>query len=259
MTTSVTHIPPPGAADTDVDVDRHEPWMATAAEVLAALLDRHGSSGDELVVTGNPAIDKPGGGGLAPGTLTALIGPPGPATTAAVAAAAHHAAHRQAVTTFLYPLRSTLPQLAAHLAHIHAGITVGLLNADPAAAHLAGLARAADDLRRCPLYITIGSPITVTHIHYDALDSDTPPRLIAVDAVTLLHPAGSGRDLKHLALELNVAILCATAVHITGKRPICAADAPPDIAAAADTIIAIQPTPVPGAPAARRRSPTPAG
>jgi uncharacterized membrane protein len=66
-----------------------------------------------------------------------------------------------------------------------------------------------------------------------------PPTLIVVDAVGLLHPVGASRDLKHLARELNVAVLCSATVHTATNRAITAADAPADIAASADTIVTL--------------------
>jgi hypothetical protein len=115
------------------------------------------------------------------------------------------------------------------------------------------------DLRTSLLYVSLGSPVTVSRIMADALHDDMDaPRLIVVNALALLHPCGAGRDRKTLALELNVPILCSTTVHTSGAdRPATAADAPPDLAAAADTIVALTPLAgPPGTPPADQRHPT---
>ena len=176
------------------------------------------------VPTGRSDLDN-----LEPGTLNVLVAAPGPAATAAAVAVAHHAAYHHQLPTLLYPLRSTLPQIAEHLARTHTGAN---LDAETAAATI-------DALRDCPLYVTVGSPITVTRIHFDAVDPDmAAPRLIVVDAVDLLLPAGAARDLKHLALELNVAVL-GTTTTIRATTTVTAADAPASVTAAADTIVAL--------------------
>jgi replicative DNA helicase len=210
-----------------------EPWVTTGADLVAYLLADAAGSTPVLVATGNPDLDNPHGG-LAPGTLTAVIAAPGPAATAAMAAAAHHAAYQQHQTTLFYPLRSTAAAMAAVLADTHA----------QAAPESDGIAGAVDDLRNCPLYVALGTPVTVTRILADALDDDMdPPQFIVIDAVALLHPAGAARDLKHLALELNIPVLCATTVTPGADANLTAADAPADLAATADTIIAISPQP----------------
>ena len=222
---AITAIPPPPGFDHAAGVD--DPWLSTASDLVAALVETQGKAGT-LVPTGHPDLDRDGG--LAPGTLSAIVAAPGPAATIALVAAAYHAAYHHALTTMVYPLRSTLPQIARHLAAIHHG-------ADPTAD---SIARAAAELCDCPLYVTVGSPITVTRIHFDAIDPDmTAPSLIVVDAVDLLLPPGAARDLKHLALELNVAILCSTTVHGSADKAVSSSDVGADIAAAADTIIAL--------------------
>jgi len=218
--------PPPGTGS-----DAYDPWMTTAADLLAAAAE-HNDTQALLVPTGRDDLDA-----LEPGTLNVLVAPPGPAATAAVVAVAHHAAYHHDLPTLLYPLRSTLIQIAWHLTFAHPGAD---LTDGPAATTV-------DDLRACPLYITIGSPVTVTRIHFDAVDPDmAAPRLIVVDAVDLLLPAGSARDLKHLALELNVAIVCTTTVRASAA--VASADVPASIAAAADTITALKPQARPAAP-----------
>ncbi|MDQ6616584.1 MAG: hypothetical protein M3083_18035 [Actinomycetota bacterium] len=222
---ATTAIPPPPGFDSVAGVD--DPWLSTASDLVATLSEAQGKA-VTLVPTGDPDLDRDGG--LAPGTLSAIVAAPGPAATIAMVAAAYHAAYHHALTTMVYPLRSTLPQIARHLAAIHHG-------AEPTAD---SAARAAAELRDCPLYVTVGSPITVTRIHFDAVDPDmTAPNLIVVDAVDLLLPSGAARDLKHLALELNVAILCSTTVHGVAGKEVTASDAGADVAAAADTIIAL--------------------
>lgn len=235
-------VPPRPDFDDDPPAPTAEPWVTTAADLVAYLLDDTARRADTAVVvtTGNAALDG-ADGGLAPGTLTAVLAAPGPHATAALVAAAHHAAYHQHHPTLLYPLRSTAAGAAAHLAAAHA-------RSHP---DRADRADAVDALRSCPLYVSVGSPITAARIMADALDEDMdPPRLIVVDAVTLLHPGGASRDLKRLALELNVAVLCATTIAVPGGRPPVAADAPADLAAHADTIVALAPS----APAALGRT-----
>ena len=208
---TLTALPPPPPTAGDPG----EPWLASAADLLAAARQHLDAAQHAPIPTGHPDL-----GAVAPGTLSALVVTPGAAATADLITVAYHAAHRHRFPTLLYPLRSTLAQIAGHLADIHTG-EVG-------------------ELRHTPLHITVGSPITATRIHFDAVDPDLEaPQLIVVDAVDLLLPAGAARDLKHLALELNVAIICsATARDDTAG---CVAVSS-DVAAAADTIVALQPT-----------------
>lgn len=228
--------PPPGTGS-----DLHDPWMTTAADLLAAVAEHRDSPPQPLVPTGRDDL-----GDLAPGTLSVVVAPSGPAATAALVALAHHAAYHHDLPTLLYPLRCTLPQIADHLTRTHSGAEVTDETADDTGR----------DLRDCPLYITVGSPVTVTRIHFDAVDPDmAAPRLIVVDAVDLLLPAGAARDLKHLALELNVAIVCSTTVRAAITGTVTAADVPTSVAVAADTIVALQPRPPgPAAPAWSRAS-----
>jgi len=193
-----------------------EPWLAAAADLLAAAAETHPDSGPPRAVpTGDAHL-----GDLPAGTLTVITTPPGVAATATLFAVAYHAAHRLRLPTLLYPLRCTLTQVAEHLAGAHGEVL-----------------DAARQLRDTPLYIGQGAAITVTRIHFDAVDPDIdPPRLIVVDALELLLPAGVARDLKHLALELNVPVLCsATAIanpaHSTNVDYL-------DWCAVADTVIA---------------------
>jgi hypothetical protein len=113
---SISALPPPPQLGGPLDSDIGEPWVTTAADLLADLL-ADPARGETLVATGNAALDADGG--LGPGTLTALLAGPGPAATAALAAAAHHAAYHHDVVTLLYPLRCTAAATAAHLAHAH--------------------------------------------------------------------------------------------------------------------------------------------
>jgi hypothetical protein len=242
---TITAIPPRPDFDDDLAYPSPEPWVTTAADLVAYLLADTADVGPEdFVATGIADIDGPLGG-LAPGTLTAVVASPGPAATAAMAAAAHHGACTGGHPTLFYPLRSTAAGIARVLAHTHA-------QADPDSDGMTG---AVADLRTCPLYVSLGSPVTVSRIMADALDDDMDaPRLIVVDAVALLHPGGAGRDLKTLALELNVPVLCSTTVNPSGAdRPVTAADAPADLAAAADTIVALRPLPLPATAASRPR------
>ena len=221
--------PPPGTGS-----DTYDPWLTAAADLVAAAVEHHDKLPPPRVPTGRPDLDD-----LEAGTLNVLVSGPGPAATAAAVAAAHHAAYHHQLPTLLYPLRSTLPQIAEHLARTHTGAH---LDAETAAATI-------DALRDCPLYITAGSPVSVTRIHFDAVDPDLPaPRLIVVDAVDLLLPAGAARDLKHLALELNVAVLCTTTTQAT--TAVAAADVAASVTAAADTIVALR-----GKPHRRRETP----
>jgi hypothetical protein len=225
---SISALPPPPQLAGHIDSDLGEPWVTTAADLIADLLTDP-ARGETLVATGNAALDA--GGGLAPGTLTALLAGPGPGATAAMAAVAHHAAYHLDLATLLYPLRCTAAAIATHLAHSH--------RHDPHRSGDGG-GEVVAQLRTCPLYVSVGSPITVSRIFADALDADMdPPKLIVVDAVGLLHPAGAGRDLKHLALELNIAVLCSATVRTATNRAITGADAPADIAASADTIVTL--------------------
>jgi hypothetical protein len=251
---TITAIPPRPDFDNDnFDSDNDlaeaspEPWVTTAADLVAYLLADTADVRPDFVATGIADVDGPLGG-LAPGTLTAVIASPGPGATAAMAAAAHHAAYTGGHPTLFYPLRSTAAGIARVLAHTHA-------QGDPDSDGVTG---AVADLRTCPLYVSLGSPVTVSRIMADALDEDMDaPRLIVVDAVALLHPGRASRDLKTLALELNVPILCATTVHTSGAdRPVTAADAPADLVAAADTIVALTPLAL-AAPPARRPRPQP--
>lgn len=221
----LTLIAPPGAS---VDTDSAEPWMTTAADILAAASERPGR-GQRLVPTGNEEL-----GELAPGTLTVVVGPPGPTATAALVRVAHYSAYRHQRPTLLYPLRSTLHQLAGHLADAHSRSGDSTTDAAP------GVHR---DLRECPLNISVGSRVSVTRIHFDAVDPDIDaPHLIVVDAVDLLLPAGACRDLKHLALELNAAVLCSTTVRCAPDGTVAPSDVPANVASIADTIVVLTPT-----------------
>lgn len=222
-----------------------EPWLSSAADLIATLAEHRDQPRDTLVPTGHPELDRRGG--LAPGTLTALAAAPGPAATAALVAAAYHAAYHHRLATLVYPLRSTLPQIAEQVAAAHLGESPGAGTAS----------RAAAEMRDCPLYVTVGSPITVTRIHFDAIDPEmAAPSLIVVDGVDLLLPAGAARDLKHLALELNVAILCSTTVHRRVTGAATGGDVGADISAAADTIVTIEAQPTPADQPSSRRPTT---
>jgi hypothetical protein len=71
---SVTALPPlppdlAGAAALD------DPWLATAADLVATLAEAPGTPA-ALVPTGHPDLDHDGG--LAPGTLSAIVAAPDP-------------------------------------------------------------------------------------------------------------------------------------------------------------------------------------
>jgi replicative DNA helicase len=232
---------PPG--DLTVDVNS-QPWLTPAAEFLHTLVEHFHSDQPEPepVATGIAGIDEPLGDGLSPGTLTALVATTkADAATTLIDAALHAADHRR--LTLFYPLGDTYRRLAARLA-VASGVNPAHLNAGCAGEHeLDVLSDAAQRLRHSTLYLSVGTPISVHDIRADALGLDTAPQLIVVDKLPLLLPDGRPRDLKHLAVDLNVAVLCSTTIPADPTQPPSLADVPADLLETADAILALHCTP----------------
>lgn len=190
-----------------------DPWLTPAADLLAALVDRlaQGRAGPPVVPTGIAAFDHPDGGLIA-GTLTALCGPPGAdLTTPLLSAALHAAGHNHPAV--VYALGATSTRVARRLAALVSAVPAGRLRAGALTdADMATLGGARRQLATLPLELVVGQTVSSHDIRAGSLSRDDPPELIVVDNQALLAHAGQASDLKHLAVDLNIAVLCSRTV-----------------------------------------------
>jgi hypothetical protein len=232
-TTTLTHLPLP---PTDFGF-APDPWLTAAADLVDALIERLRDgrhSAEAVVATGIAAFDSDAGG-LGVGTLTVECAPPGAdRTTPLVQAAVHAALHDHNVV--VYALGSTVAGLSARVASVASGVALQRLeNGAPTDAEMAALAEAQRRLTAVSLQLIVGQTVSTHDIRAMCLSADDPPELIVVDNYPLLAHGGRATDLKHLAVDLNVAVLCSTTVFANdGRRDPQPLDG--DLLAAADTI-----------------------
>jgi hypothetical protein len=134
--------------------------------------------------------------------------------------------------TFFYALDLTLAAFDLGMADVVPGDDERRVRVDPSARD-AALRDASRQLGRLPLSISVGATVS-THDIFAAVDDDLA-ELVVVDNYGLLLPAGLASDLKHLAIEANVAVLAST-THAVTDTEIDVAEATPDLLNAADTI-----------------------
>ncbi|MDP9387045.1 MAG: hypothetical protein M3Q48_03765 [Actinomycetota bacterium] len=228
-------LPPPDGSTAPPDDAR----LTRAADILDALLAHRASGPDPLggvVPTGIPVFDEPCGG-LAPGTLTAVVSPPGSRATSLLLRAALHAAARERPTLFC-ALDMTLATFAVGLADVVTGAAWARGGRDHPNGD-AALRAAAAQLGELPLYVEVGNTIS-THDVYAVAEGELID-FVVIDNYPLLIPTGSATDLKHCTTDLNVAALTSVThasrdgdVHVAGLRG--------DLLAAADTIASYDPT-----------------
>lgn len=208
--TTIAHLPLP-PADFGFAPD---PWLTPAADLVDALIDRLRDgrrSTPAFIATGIAAFDSTGGG-LSPGTLTVLCAPPGAdRTTPLLAAAVHAAQHNHHVVC--YELGAPVALLSARVASVASGVALHrLASGRPTDAEMAALVDAQRRLAGVPLHLIVGQTVSTHDIRAMCLSADDPPELIVVDNFSLLAHGGRATDLKHLAVDLNVAVLCSTTV-----------------------------------------------
>ncbi|HSH59431.1 MAG TPA: hypothetical protein VK988_07280 [Acidimicrobiales bacterium] len=226
-------LPPPAGSPPPPD----HAGLTRAADILDALVDRRTCTPESVgpvVPTGIPAFDEPCGG-LALGTVTALIGPPGSGSTWLLLRAALHAAAHDRPTLFC-ALDMTLASFAVGLAHVVTGAATA-----PDGGNRVGdvaLRAAATELAELPLYVEVGKTVA-THDIFAVADSELVD-FIVVDNVGLLLPSGSATDLKHCATDLNVAALTSITVALTDDD-VDVACLGADLLSAADTIASYDP------------------
>jgi hypothetical protein len=207
MTATVSHLPPPDVSGLGPD----DPWLAFADDLLAGLIDRLRSAGTLALTVVPTGIDSFDGadGGLAPGTLTVVCARRAPDRTSALLAAALHAAGDRH-PSIVYALGSPAGSVAAQLAAVALGV------------ELASQPSALEEARRrvagLPLRVVVGQTVSSHDIRAQSLTADDPPELIVVDNLTLLAHAGRGVDLKHLAVDLHVAVIASTTVPASLER-----------------------------------------
>lgn len=221
--------PPPGStAPSDGRLTR-------AADILDALLAHHASRSDSaggVVPTRIRELDEPSGG-LALGTVTALIGPPGFRSTWLLLRAALHAAARERPTLFC-ALDMTLASFAVGLADV---VTAADGAGDPPGD--TALRTAAARLAELPLYVEVGTTISTHDIF--AVAEDELIDFVVIDNIRLLLPSGSAADIKHCATDLNVAALAST-THPVSPHGVDLAGLEADLLSSADTIASFDPT-----------------
>jgi hypothetical protein len=213
-----------------------DPWLTPAADLLGTLIDRLAQrrSGPPHVPTGLAAFDHPDGG-LVAGTLTALCAPPGADRTTPLLSAAMHAAEHNHVVV-VYALGATAASVGGRLAALASGAPLGRLGAGALTdADMAALVAAQRLLADLALELVVGQTVSSHDIRAEFLSRDDAPQLIVVDNQALLAHGGRASDLKHLAVDLNVAVLCSTTVPACrdGLKP---ADLDGDLLSAADTL-----------------------
>jgi len=232
-TTTITHLPLP---PTDFGF-APDPWLTPAADLVDALIDRlrdRRRCAPAVIVTGIAAFDNTSGG-LGAGTLTVECAPPGAdRTTPLLEAAVHAALHDHNVV--VYALGSTVAGLSARVASVTSGVALQRLeNGAPTDAEMAALADAQRRVAGVSLQFIVGQTVSTHDIRAMCLSADDPPELIVIDNYPLLAHGGRATDLKHLAVDLNVAVLSSTTVFANddGRDP----QRPDgDVLAAADTI-----------------------
>jgi len=228
---TVAQLPPP--PDLELAPD---PWLTPVADLVAMLLDRLAAGrpyGQPVLPTGIAAFDGIDGG-LAAGTLTALCAPPGADRGAAVLAAAVHAAEADHHVV-LYALGATVAGLGAQVVSVISGVALHRLAAGPTDTEIAALAGAQRRLAGLPLQLMVGQTVSSHDIRAMSLSADDPVELIVVDNFPLLAHGGRATDLKHLAVDLNVAVLCSTTV-VVGHDWLDQRWLDADLLSAADTI-----------------------
>ena len=205
---TIAHLPPPPELEFAPD-----PWLTPAAELVAMLIDRLAAGrgySQPVVPTGIAAFDSTDGG-LVAGTLTVVCAPPGTdRTTPLLAAAVHAAEHDHRVV--VYALGATVAELGAQVASVTSGVTLHRLGAGPTDTEMAALAGARRRLAGLPLQLMVGQTVTSHDIRALSLSADDAVELIVVDNFSLLAHGGRAADLKHVAVDVGVAVLCSTTV-----------------------------------------------
>jgi hypothetical protein len=208
--TTIVHLPPPPAEFGFAP----DPCLTPAADLLDAVIDRlHDGRRctPAVVATGIAAFDSTAGG-LGAGMLTVVCAPPGADRTTPLLAAAVHAA-RQNHHVVVYALGATVAPFSARVASVASGVALYRLEADaPTDAEMAALADAQRWLAGVSLEFMVGQTVSTHDIRAMCLSADDPPELIVIDNFSLLAHGGRATDLKHLAVDLNVAVLCSTTV-----------------------------------------------
>jgi len=162
-----------------------------------------------------------------------VCAPPGDdRTTPLLAAALHAAAHQHPVV--VYALDATIASLAVRIGALATGIPEPGLRATATEADMAALGDARQQLAELPLDLVVGQAVSSYDIRAGMLSADDQPELIVVDNYTLLLHGARARDLKHLATDLNVAVLCSTT--LAGPSLLELSDLDADLLSAADTI-----------------------
>jgi hypothetical protein len=229
---TIAQLPPPPAGH-ELEPD---PWLTPAADLLAALIDGLAATrpSPPVVPTGITVLDA-AEGGLVAGTLTIMCAPPGAdRTTPLLSAALHAAAHDHPV--IVYALGPATADVAALLGALVSGVPRRRLRADATTdADLAVLSAARRRLADLPLEVMVGQTVSTHDIRAGCLSADDAPALIVVDNHVLLAHGGRTVDLKHLAVDLNVAVLSSTTLPAgtDGAQP-AAVDA--DLLNAGDTL-----------------------
>lgn len=224
-------LPPPELGGLEPD-----PWLTPAADLLGTLINRLAErrSVAPVVPTGVAAFDH-SNGGLVAGTLTALCTPPGADRTTPLLNAALHAAEHDHVVV-VYALGATAASVGGRLAALASGVPPGRLGAGALTdADMAALVAAQRRLADLALELVVGQTVSSHDIRAGFLSRNDAPHLIVVDNQALLAQGGRASDLKHLAVDLNVAVLCSTTVP---ARPdgLEQADLDSDVLSAADTL-----------------------
>jgi hypothetical protein len=146
-----------------------------------------------------------------------------------------HAAEHDHVVV-VYALGATAASIGGRLAALASGVPLGRLGAGALTdADMAALVAAQRRLADVALELVVGQTVSSHDIRAGSLSRDDAPHLIVVDNQALLAHGGRASDLKHLAVDLNVAVLCSTTVPTDrdGSEP---ADLDGDLLSAADTL-----------------------
>jgi len=186
--------------------------LTPAGDLLATLIEPFDAGtrpADPAVPTGIAAFDDPGGG-LAAGSLTILCTPPGGIHTRLLLTAGLHATGRDHVVA-VYALGATTARLATLLAALASGIGVGRLRAgELTETEREALLHARGHLAALPLSVMVGQSVSIEDIRALSLSADDAPEMIIIDRIALLAHGGRAAELKHLAVDLDVAVLCST-------------------------------------------------
>ena len=220
-------LPPPDADGADPDI-----LPSRASDVLDGLVDHLllvGGPARRSVPTGIGALDDIGGG-LRPGTVTAVVSSPDARPTWPLLRAALHAA-RSGHSTYFYELDLGLGSFAVGMAATVREVDVGPTGFD----HVEGsedLRLAAREVAQLPLRVAVGYAVGI-HDILAVTEDEEPVDLIVVDNCDLLLPSGDVRDLKRVATYLDVAVLCSAIRSVGGGCDRLGAD----LLAAADTLV----------------------